>query len=343
MSTDTNPSPSNFTIPEGWSVADMVTQVRVHVAKLQAEYRLLEVNRLRAARKRSDLPNKPVPRYDVRKFVLDYIDARGKDFLPALEREINRFLNPARTLSSVTRGPLSFAEMQALLGKPVNELSSLDQTFRAVRPVPGRLLDDAFYLLFGDALKEAIDALWPQMNIQYDDSGAGTDRETRNSELVECYNEVAEIAERQRNVAAELRKLDADIPSAVNSPALSAEHARDLVQLVGAAAAIRFTLAMKGEAYVVPATIENAADLVQLLGAEKAGVLVAALGGLIIEIPTAYLVPLYNERQKEIQARLKRDGNRESVPAMANHYGLTEREIHEYADAIGTPTRSVQA
>ncbi len=315
------------------TIKKMAEQVREAIEDLKSEYRVLSHSIFVLKENLRRLKLMPVPIDDLQQFFVDYVDARGQDFLPTLEAELARFVNPQRAGMPGAGHPITFEELEFMLGEEHDSSRAPNhpQSYvRMLRPNVHRLLDDCFYLFFGEAIKAALPRIFDSIELRYKNAslGIGSDRDTRRTEIAEIETNIKLASKRLLEIAGELKELGGTTPTTIDfSPP---ETAIAIARLIGPAQAVRFVKSFAQKPVRIPETIELANELEAAVGRDGTQKLIERFGGFVIEASDAWLSQLKTEIEEAALTRARQGAD---SPTIARYLEIPESEVNQILQA----------
>lgn len=194
---------------------DAFNQVKNTVAALQAEYADVCANIEATEKQLAELPLLPVPVADLKTAILDFVDARGQDYLGEfVKSSIKDFATNAMGGSGVAANlmgsPLRFKELESACSGNNGAISNAQLITQFGG---GRFNDLALYAFFGDLVKAGLSNVMATMTDE--DFGyakltpeqIGTDRATRRLAIQAAQDQLVALREIKATLASSLRQL----------------------------------------------------------------------------------------------------------------------------------------
>lgn len=194
---------------------DAFNQVKTTVTTLQAEYEAVCANIVATEKQLAELPLLAVPVDDLKAAILDFVDARGQDYLAeSVKSSIKDFATHVMSGSSVDQKlmglPLIFKELESACSGN-NGAISVAQLITQLGK--GQFNDLALYAFFGDLVKAGLSNVMATMtdaDFGYDrltPEQIGTDRATRRHAIQAAQDQLAALRESKATLASSLRQL----------------------------------------------------------------------------------------------------------------------------------------
>ena len=194
---------------------DAFNQVKNTVAALQAEYEAVCANIVATEKRLVELPLLAVPVDDLKAAILDFVDARGQDYLDEyVKNSIKDFATNMMSGSGVDQKlvglPLRFKELEsACTGN--NGAISVAQLITQFGK--GQFNDLALYAFFGDLVKAGLSNVMATMTdadfgyAKLTPEQIGTDRAARRLAIQTAHDQLAALRESKASLASNLRQL----------------------------------------------------------------------------------------------------------------------------------------
>lgn len=194
---------------------DAFNQVKNTVATLQAEYEAVCANIVATEKQLAELPLLPVPVADLKAAILDFVDARGQDYLvtrvkSSIKDFATHLMNGSEVDQKLIGSPLRFKDLESAYSGNNGALS----VAQLITSHDKRQFNDlALYAFFGDLVKAGLNNVMATMTD--DDFGyakltpgqIGTDRATRRLAIQSAHDQLAALRENKATLASSLRQL----------------------------------------------------------------------------------------------------------------------------------------
>lgn len=191
---------------------DAFNQVKSTVEALRAEYATVCAEIVATEKMLVELPVLPVPIEDFKAAILDFVDARGKDYLnEVVKKSVTDFSTHMMSGIGVDNKymgmPLGFNELERAIAGTAGSLS-------IARLVSKEHTGDlALYAFFGDLVKAGLAAAMDTMSdadFGYDgltSKDVGTDRATRRQAIQDAQHQFSMLTARKASLSSSLRQL----------------------------------------------------------------------------------------------------------------------------------------
>lgn len=198
---------------------DAFNQVKSTIDTLRTEYDTVCANIIATEKQLAELPLLPVPVADLKAAILDFVDARGQDYLTeSVKGSINNFATNAicgSTVETKLMGtPLRFKELESACSGNNGAISNAQLITQFCK---GQFNDLALYAFFGDLVKAGLTNVMATMtdaDFGYDrltPEQIGTDRATRRAAIQAAQEQLATLRANKAALADSLRQLGVSV------------------------------------------------------------------------------------------------------------------------------------